>query len=296
MIKKIAYGLLMLSMTSFVILVGFAAFLTGYAQTPQQPTPTTIVEATSETLPTVVPSMTPSATVIASPTRTLLPPPTIEPPTSTPPPSETPTPSPSATFFLAVEIPGLNGAETATPTSTPGCEVNPDWQLTYEVQPNDALANIAARYNLYTDDLAAGNCITDPNLISVGQRINVPGSAHPVEAQYDCNWDVLTPIQNAFDVPDQGTITFNWIGPDAYRNMIRLYGPDGTVYEWVIDLRQNHTVEIEDIPLGGRYTWHVYPLDEFFQQIPCAEGGPWVFNKEQLPYSTSTPTTSPDDD
>ena len=296
MIRKIAYGLLVLSMTSFVVLVGFVAFLMGYAQTAQELTPTPIAEATDETLPTVVRTATHTPTVIASATRPLLPPPTFEPPTSTPPPSETPVPTATATFLIAVDIPGLNGAETATPTSTPGCEVHPDWQLTYEVQLNDALASIAARYDLYTDDLAQGNCITDPNIIAVGQVLRVPGSMHPFEAQYDCSWEVLTPIQNAFDVPDQGTLTFNWIGPDAYRNMIRLYGPDGTVYEWVIDLRQNHTVEIEDIPLGGRYTWHVYPLDEFFQQIPCPEGGPWVFNKDQLPYSTPTPTTSPDDD
>jgi LysM repeat protein len=291
--KKIAYGLLTLAATSFVILVGFVAFVMGQAQSTPEPTATPIVEATNETLPTLARTATPSPTVVPTVTRTLLPPPTIEPPTSTPPPSETPMPSPTATFLIAVDIPGLNGAETATPTSTPGCEVNPDWQLTYEVQANDALASIAARYNLYTDQLATGNCITDPNVISVGQVIHVPGSAHPAEAQYDCNWEVLTPIQNAFDVPDQGTLTFNWIGPDAYRNMIRLHGPDGTVYEWVIDLRQNHTVEIEDIPLGGRYTWYVYPLDEYFVQIPCAEGGPWVFNKDQLPYSTSTPTASP---
>ena len=49
---------------------------------------------------------------------------------------------------------------------------------------------------------------------------------------------------------------------------------DGEVFEWVIDLRQNLTIDLEELPDGGRYTWYVYPLDEYFVQIPCQEGGP----------------------
>ena len=59
------------------------------------------------------------------------------------------------------------------------------------------------------------------------------------------------------------------------RNLIRIVKPDGSVYERVIELRQNETIDLADIPDGGNYTWYVYPLDWNFVQIGCLEGGPW---------------------
>jgi murein DD-endopeptidase MepM/ murein hydrolase activator NlpD len=45
----------------------------------------------------------------------------------------------------------------------------------YVVQPNEYLSTIAERFNVSLDDLMAVNQITNPNLISEGQRLVIPG-------------------------------------------------------------------------------------------------------------------------
>lgn len=301
MMRYIAGALLGITIMGFIVVVGLMMFLISNNPALQGVQLTLTMRAIT-TIPTLVAQVSEEPTEEATPspapseTNTLLPPPTFEPPTSTPPPSPTPSPSPTATFFIQVDIPGLNGAESPTPSSTPGCEINADWQLTYEIQANDALASIAERYGLYVSELAAGNCLENPDVISIGQVIHVPGDAHPSnEVVYDCSWEVLTPIQYAYDIPGEGTLTFNWIGPESYRNLIRIVAPDGDVEEYLVDKRQNETIDIyEELWLSGSYTWYVYPLDEYFQQIPCPEGGPWTFHKGDSP--TPTPTLTPTDD
>jgi LysM repeat protein len=238
---------------------------------------------------TLTPSQTfPPTTPLASitpppPTDTLRPPPTFEPATDVPPPTNTSTPTPTTELNIAITIPGLRGLETETPTGTPGCKPREDWKLIYEVKANDAIANIAAAYGTWTDELVKGNCLTDPNMIVIGQKLRVPGEAHPATPQYDCNWQLLAPMDYAYNLDGNGTITFNWIGPRSPRNLIRVYKTSDTskvVWEETIDLRQNHTVNLATtIPEGGEYLWYVYPLDLNFQQITCKEGGPWHFQK-----------------
>jgi LysM repeat protein len=241
-------------------------------ESQESPTP-------SETIPpsTPLPSLTPSST--------LRPPPTFEPPTATVQPSLTPTVTPTAPIDLSISIPGLHGGETATPSSTPGCEPREDWQLEYEIQRNDALATIAQRYNTYTDELVKGNCITDPNVIVIGQRIRVPGQAHPHVPVIECvPWHIFTPVDGTMAVGGTGQLTFNWIGPAAPRNLIRVVRADGSIAkEYVIELRQNEVIDLADIPEAGRYSWYIYPLDWNFVQVDCREGGPWYFTKEAMP-------------
>ena len=115
-----------------------------YSDTPavaqvSSPTPT-------ETLEDEIPPSTPLPTL--TPTNTLRPPPTFEPPTLTPAPSDTPAPTATSTIPVNIDIPPLHGLETPTPSSTPGCEPREEWGLIYEVQPNDALARIAASKSL----------------------------------------------------------------------------------------------------------------------------------------------------
>jgi LysM repeat protein len=242
----------------------------------------TATATASETIPpsTPLPSLTPS--------RTLLPPPTFEPPTLTPIPSDTPAPTQTTTLASIIDIPGLNGLETPTPSTTPGCVVRKDWKLTYTVKPNDAISRIASTYGTYASTLAEANCLTDPNVITVGQVLHVPGDAPPPEQTYDCNWTLLTPMDNTLAVTGDGTLAFVWRGPRAPRNLIRIIKPDGSKYEVVIELRQNETIDLSNIPAAGTYTWYVFPLDQNFQQISCHEGGPWTFTKAQMP--TPTPT------
>jgi LysM repeat protein len=246
----------------------------------------TPVATPTETIPpyTPLPSLTPS--------QTLLPPPTFEPPTATP--TETPIPSqtPTPTTIVEVSIPGLNGAETPTPSTTPGCVPRKDWKLTYTVQFDDTLSAIADKYGTWVEDLVDGNCIKDKNLITVGQVLHVPGSVQPTSPEVACvPWQVLTPINGAVTVPADGDITFNWIGPAAPINLIRVFRPDGSKFEVVIELRQNESVNLNDnLAQSGTYTWYVYPLGHDFQQIQCLEGGPWTFTKPES--STPTPTAS----
>ncbi len=252
--------------------------------TPEAETDT-ITATPSETIPpsSPLPSLTPS--------RTLLPPPTFEPPTATVPATFTPTITPTATIDLSISIPGLRGAETPTPSTTPGCQKREEWKLTYEVKRDDALARIAERYNTSVSELAQANCLTDANVITVGQVLKVPGDIPPADQIYDCNWELLTPVDGTLAVEGAGNLTFNWRGPMAPINLIRIVKPDGGIYERVIELRQNETIDLADIPDGGTHTWYVYPLDSNFRQIPCMEGGPWRFSKQQKP--TPTPTTTP---
>lgn len=232
----------------------------------------------SPTIPpyTPLPSLTPS--------QTLLPPPTFEPPTMTPVPTQPPSATPTATVDLNISIPGLNGAETPTPSTTPGCVPRDDWKLKYEVKTNETLSSIAAQYGTYASDLAAANCLKDANLIVVGQQLRVPGAAHPQPVVECPAWEVLTPFNGTMAVPEFGQITFNWRGPRGVRNLIRITRPDGSKFERVVELRQNETVDIaENFRQGGTYTWYVYPLDENFRQIACLEGGPWTFYKRETP-------------
>ncbi|MBN1563612.1 MAG: LysM peptidoglycan-binding domain-containing protein [Anaerolineae bacterium] len=237
----------------------------------------------SPTATETIPSYTPLPSLTPSPT--LKPAPTFEPPTATPTATQIPSQTPTPTTDISVSIPGLNGAETPTPTTTPGCAPREDWKLTYTVQFEDTLSGIASLYGTWVDELVEGNCITDKNMIVVGQVLRVPGDAQPVVPEYEClAWEVLTPFNGTTTVPTTGSLTFNWRGPISPKYLIRIYRPDDTVYEQLVELRVNDTVDIQDnLAQGGTYTWYVYPLDENFIQIPCLEGGPWVFSKAESP-------------
>ncbi len=270
----------------------FVGTIFSYRSAPEDDTTQAEFQDASATpLPTAtetIPPYTPLPTL--TPSQTLLPPTTFEPPTATP--TETPIPSqtPTATTSVNVSIPGLQGVETPTPSTTPGCEPRDDWKLTYTVQFDDTLSAIASKYGTWVEDLVEGNCIKDKNLIVVGQVLRVPGDTQPYVPEVECvPWQVLTPINGSMTVPADGSITFNWIGPAAPINLIRIFRPDGSKYEVVIELRQNESINLNDfLSQAGTYTWYVYPLGSGFQQIDCLEGGPWTFTKPQS--STPTPT------
>lgn len=264
----------------------------------QQESPIEVLQAPSatptETVEEEAPRSTPQPTM--TPSRTLRPPPTFEPPTLTPTITPSPTITLSPTIDLFISIPGLRGAETATPTSTAGCSPREDWKLTYRVKFGDAIANIAQTYGTFTRELAEGNCITDPNKIVEGQLLRVPGAAHPVQPRYECMpYEILTPFNGTNTVPDTGSLVFNWIGPRVPHTLIRIYRPgkdqvlDGSQIEIAVELRQNETIQVEKVlPWGGTYTWELYPLDENFVQIDCPKGGPWRFSKAESPPPTPT--------
>lgn len=275
------FNILMVGLAAIGIETMFSSIMGDDSTVQGDSTPIALVQEEPTMTPTAtetIPPSTPLPTV--TPRDTLIPPPTFEPPTLTPLPTTVPTATTTPTTNVSVSIPGLNGVESATPSSTPGCVPNEDWQLTYTVQFDDALATIAAKYSTTMFDLARGNCLEDMNLIVVGQVLRVPGDAPPVQAAVDCTaFELLTPINGAVTIAGDGQLTFNWRGPLAPKNLIRIYKPDGTTVEYLIELRQNETINMsEDLGMGGTYTWEVIPLGNDFVQV-CPRGGPWTFTK-----------------
>lgn len=280
------------------LMMGILVSRANLPPTPDQPQESDVISDVVEQqivqVATGTPSPTPTSEITPSATNTLLPPPTFEPPTITPIPTTPPTATPTTELRIEVEIPGLRGAETATPSSTPGCTPREDWTLEYEVQRDDALANIAPRYGTTVDALVAGNCLSDPNLIRVGQRLRVPGASHPAVPVVECvPYEIHTPLDGTQNIDPGQPLTFNWRGPASYYNVLRITRRDGSVaYEAVVELRQNEVVDLyEDLKEEGIFYWYLFPLDRNFQPVGCAHGGPWSFQKGPAP--TPTPTVGP---
>jgi LysM repeat protein len=262
----------------------------------QQPTPTPPASAT--------PSLTPTDTIIPSsplptltPSQTLKPPPTFEPPTAVVLPTNTPSITP--TTALDVNIPPLEGVQgLPSPTNvatSAACVKREDWVLRYTVQPGDALSNIASRYGTLASELVLANCLDNADTIISGQVLRVPGEVQPEVPQYVCtDWEVITPFDGAYAIDPDSNMTFNWRGPVSERYLVRVIMPSGTVWEELVDRQQFLEVFLPaDLPEAGNYKWYVYPLGLDFIQIPCLEGGPWYFHKEQSIAVTWTPTATP---
>jgi LysM repeat protein len=120
-------------------------------------TRTPVALATTALAPS--PSVTPTGTPKVTPTGT---------PGTSPTPGGTPeaTPTPSATPEV-----------TPTPAPSPTPEPSPFEE--YAVQPGDTLSSIAQRFGTTADELARINGLTDPNALSVGQKLQVPRAAAP---------------------------------------------------------------------------------------------------------------------
>jgi len=292
--KNYVSGMVTGILMTVCVLLGFALANINNTMFGQGTTPTPPVTATAEALPTeTFPPSSPLPSI--TPSKTLKPPPTFAPPTATLRPSETPTASPTAELRLDVPPPeGIQGliSPTAEGVSEVVCEKRDDWTLRYTIQAGDALATIAQRYNTFVSELVLGNCLTDANTIIAGQVLRVPGDVQPEVPKYVCtDWEALTPFDGAFTIDPDENLTFNWRGPSAERYLVRAIMPSGAVWEELIDQKQNLTIFLPNsLPEAGNYTWYVYPLGLDFAQIPCLEGGPWHFHKEQSIALTWTPT------
>jgi LysM repeat protein len=64
-----------------------------------------------------------------------------------------------------------------TPTPLAAATVPP---VTYRVKPGDTLSGIADLFGVSVDDIVRYNNIADPNSLSVGQVITIPGHSPPV--------------------------------------------------------------------------------------------------------------------
>jgi hypothetical protein len=287
MLKRIPgwYWTILLSL--FALGIGLLAptwFSNNANEVPEQ----IIAQAASETPSETLPPRTPLAS--RTPTRTLLPPPTFEPPTATAQATNTPNPTATQPITINVTIEGIIGLPSPTLTPDSACQPREDWTLEYAVQTNETLTMIANAFGVSVWELAEGNCLADANVIRSGQILLVPGSSFPITPEVVCEpFELLQPIDNLWNAPATGSITFNWRGPRAPHNVIRIYPPDfdfskydrDQYFEYTFDLRQNHSVELSALEAGGRWTWQVYPLGRNFVQV-CPESPLWSFNKLPL--------------
>src|SRR5262245_53716277 len=129
---------------TLVVIVAAFALATSIANAPAKQSnvgapPTNTQRAVAQVATTVVPSKTPTPLASLTPSNTLKPPPTFEPPTATVPASLTPSATATQTIDLSIQIPGLFGLDSPTPSVPEGCQPRKDWRLTYTVQRNDAL-------------------------------------------------------------------------------------------------------------------------------------------------------------
>ncbi|MDX1995039.1 MAG: LysM peptidoglycan-binding domain-containing protein [bacterium] len=256
----------------------------------------------SPTMPTNTPTETePPYTPLASftPSRTLRPAPTFEPPTLTRQPTQPPSATPTPTINVELNIPGLIVADTEVPTGTAGCTVREDWKLEYTVRFQETLSSIADQYNTYASDLAAGNCLSNPDVIREGQVIRVPGEAHPFRPAIECRpWELLIPANGTITIPGEGQLTFNWRGPLAPRNVLRIYRANAQgvpqtaenqpLVEIMVEQRQEHTINLSQIPEAGTYAWRVFPLTWDYQPTGCEASYTAQFSKAAAPPPTPT--------
>lgn len=78
-----------------------------------------------------------------------------------------------------VTVPQPISIQAASTPPSATCVLRADWAETYEVQRGDSLTQIANRFNLTLEELQTGNCLADPNRLTVGQILRVPFSLTP---------------------------------------------------------------------------------------------------------------------
>jgi LysM repeat protein len=88
-----------------------------------------------------------------------------------------------------------------TPTPLAAATVPP---VTYKVKPGDTLTGIAGLFGVTVDDIVRSNNIADPNSLSVGQVLTIPGHTPPVTA----TTTTTTTTPGAGTARPAGTATF----------------------------------------------------------------------------------------
>jgi LysM repeat protein len=101
---------------------------------------------------------------------TPLPPTMTSSPTPTLTPTVTATPSPSFT-------PSATTTPMISPSPTPCVVSAPGGWVAYHIQIGDTLSNLAARGGITLAELMTANCLTNPNLVVVGQQLHLPISS-----------------------------------------------------------------------------------------------------------------------
>lgn len=113
---------------------------------------------------------------------------------SQPDPVETTEPAPDPAEPTAIADAGSGGSGGSSNNGDgnqpeASCQIRTDWPHSYGVVAGDTLTKIATRANTTASTIAVGNCLSNPNAISVGQVLYVP---NPVAIPTD---EVTVPVE-----------------------------------------------------------------------------------------------------
>ena len=81
-------------------------------------------------------------------------------------------------LLVTLIITGLAPINVIESHAQPPCLPRNDWPI-YIVRYGDFLSKIAQRYGTTTWTLVSANCLSNPNLLYVGQRLRVPPTGQP---------------------------------------------------------------------------------------------------------------------
>lgn len=135
-----------------------------------------------------------------------------------------PTDTPSEPIFINPNLPTI--AITNAPTIT--CVPRSDWVI-YTVQEGDTLGSIGERIGMTINELSFGNCMSNADMIFVGQAIRVPRLPN---ANFGgvININPVLRVDSGWTVVDADTpLTLEWNGYPADTIQVQFFAaPSGT--------------------------------------------------------------------
>ncbi len=181
----------------------------------------------------------------------------------------------------------------------------------YTVQSGDTLYSIARRYNTTVSDLVATNQIANPNLILVGQLLNIPGAeanaanaaAAVVAAAPAAEAAAITsaPAASAIAPAASGSSVTYVVRPgDTVYRIATRYGTTVTAVAQANNLANANTIYVGQvliIPAAGSYTapttpWVQNPYVAPAAPAPSAPPANWSQVPSSLPDVPNTPATT----
>jgi murein DD-endopeptidase MepM/ murein hydrolase activator NlpD len=122
----------------------------------------------------------------------------------------------------------ITGIQTSVKAQTPGPY--------YVVQPGDTLNDIAGRFGVSTEDLISVNQITNPDILSAGTQLLIPGLP---DIQ-----GILTTQAVPLGMDLEGLILLSGIEPDTFISLNRITSPNELYAGAQIILLENETSEL----------------------------------------------------